>query len=457
MAAGQTPLGPRRRVWGAPLLGACFAISPIVLACDKGKTGEAAASASASAAAAPGADKPRCGYAETGASFAIGKRSPEGKGEGVSLPFAVELGSAVPRPTGFAVGALRSEGGGTGAVVALVGETASSGQVIELGRTHGDVDPPRVASRGDRLVVVVPDNDAGSSTLRLAALAGRNVTWGATFQQGRDESQAFAVELGAKRGLLVWDEWVEKEGHGAIRVTSFAVGDVSNATPAKNISPDGTDAQTPQLSPRAGGFWLAWVAQEVVTESKGSKSRKRDDSFEELPTNRWVEVAPVDENGALSAKPVAITPKNVRVMIFDLATTADGAAVLAWRTEENAATEGGQLHLTVVKEDGSIDATVVEDRDLGPGAPTLVVDRHKQQLWLSVASMAEETRLARVKASGDLVDGLAVDPIVKNAEPLAAHDGHLLLGRPAGLAIELEVVRCRAGAPPQYGSRPPKP
>ncbi len=433
-------------------------VSVGALACDEGRDAAPAASASAAVAStAPPEEKPRCALADKGASFVIGKRSANGAndGEGVSLPFAVEVGSAVAGETGFAVAALRSEGGGTGAVLALVDETASSGRVLELGRTHGDVDPPRLAGRSDSLVVVVPDNDAGSGTLKLASVDGANVTWGATVPHGRDESQAFAVDVGDKRGLVVWDEWAEKVGHGIIRATSFARADVSNATAPRTISPEGTDAQTPDLATRPGGFWIAWVAQQLVEKNRKSTHRLKDDSFDELPTHRWVEVAPVDENGALTAKPTAISPKNARVVIFDLATAPDGTAMVTWRTEENIATEGGQLHLSVIKLDGSVDATIVEDHDLGPGVPALVLDRKEKYLWLSVANMAEQTRLARVSPSGDLLDGLRVDNTVKSAEPLAAESGRLLIARPAGLAVELEVVRCAVGRPPEYGSRPP--
>jgi hypothetical protein len=154
------------------------------------------------------------------------------------LPFAIEIGIGVSMKSGFAVSGLRAQAGGSGAFVALVGADGS-GRVLDLGRTYGDADPPRIAASGERLMAVVPDNDAGGGRLRLAAIdVGRgSVTWGAELDERRDASPAMGIELGDARGVVVWDELEGKKKRGVIRGSSFDLANVASATLPRSLSP----------------------------------------------------------------------------------------------------------------------------------------------------------------------------------------------------------------------------
>src|SRR5262245_14020190 len=84
--------------------------------------------------------EPRCGVGPE--SFTIGESkggSTEDGGDDLQLPFAVEVGGAVPTTEGFAVAALKSQAKGSVAVVALLDEKEGGGRIIELDGTLGAV------------------------------------------------------------------------------------------------------------------------------------------------------------------------------------------------------------------------------------------------------------------------------------------------------------------------------
>jgi hypothetical protein len=417
-------------------------------------------SATAPAAAPPVAS--RC--SEAPGSFSIGDRGsladPDG-GDDVALPFAVEVGGSVPYAGGFAVAALRAERGGTGAVVALIGRSGAADRLVELGRTFGDAEPPRLAARGDTLIAAVPDHDAGSKTLRLAAIRD-GVTWGAEISQGRDESQVFDVELGAKRGVLVWDEWDKQAGQGVVRLVSFEPGNLGAATRARTLTPEGDDAEAPVLAPRPGGFWLAWISRQPPERPKQKpkhKATKPDPAANEPPADdpvvdlgrRWLRLAPLDENGALSAEPRDVTGRQTHVLVFDLAPLPDGGALLAWRDDASSpGVEAGAIHLARIGPDGALGAFVIEDEKIGAGVPSLLVDSTAPAgaapVWLALDSVTDATRLVALGKDGRMLDVLNDEPAIGHAEPLSISGGRLLFSRPRGLAIELGSARCRPGA-----------
>jgi hypothetical protein len=46
--------------------------------------------------------------------------------------------------------------------------------------------------------------------------------------------------------------------------------------------------------------------------------------------NRWLELVPLDKNGSPLAAPIAITRRDRHVLAYDLASLADGSALLAF-------------------------------------------------------------------------------------------------------------------------------
>ncbi len=413
---------------------------------------------SASASVPPARAAPRCRAAAPGASFTIGdpgSRTPsdEDGGDDIALPFAVDVGSAVGYDGGFAVSALRSQKGATSAVIALVGADGGSGRIVDLGKVFGDVDPPRLVARDGHVIVGLPGNDAGGSTLRLVSVEPSpdkpDVKWGAEFSQGHDESQVFGIELGAKRGVMVWDEWDKSAKHSVIRATSFAPGDISNATHAKTVSPKDDDAEAPRVVARPGGFWLAWISHSAAA---GKSDAGAPEPVVELG-NRSLSLVPLDDNGVATASPTAVTGKASHVLVFDLAPAPDGGALLAWRDDEaSPGVEGRIVRIAHVKPGGSVDASVIDDEKVGAGVPSLIVDRDApktagQAAWLALAGVSDATRLAALGADGRVTDRLATEPLLRRAEPLAMLAGKILLAEPRGLAMDLSVVTCKPGEP----------
>lgn len=409
--------------------------------------------------------------------FSIGDRPArpapaEGEEVEIAQPFAVEVGDSLAFGEGFAVAALRSQGDGSGAVVALVSADGSRGTAIDLGRVHGDVDPPALARRGDDLFVAVSDNDVSSGALRLATIRGApnkpELVWGGHAPQTRDESAAFDLQVSGERGVLVWDEEDKRAHHSVIRLVSFDAGNPATVTLPRSISPDKLDREMPQVAPRPGGYWLAWVAslseeapkhagQGVPHRAKPSGDAGADfdpeseaNSVLELG-NRFIELVPLDANGAPATAPVAITPRDRHVLVFDLAPAPEGGALLAWRDDDTSpGAEGRFVHLARVRTGGAIERTLVDDEDVGAGAPSLVFDADDASppSWLSLESISDETRLSALGPGGALLDALAPEPAVGSADVLTANHGRLLIARPRGLAVQLSVVRCKPGPPP---------
>lgn len=468
MARNPGIVARRSRLPAAPAwIGTGLFIATVLVAgCKKHKKpGAAAGSAAAAHSAAPAAPTPRCVAVKGGGSYTIGRPGKSDLGDNnndVALPFAVDLGSAVPTSKGFAVSALQSEDGGTAAVVALVGPDADSGKLVELGHVYGDADPPRLAARDGRLVVALAGNDASGPTLRLVAIrnpaGSADVVWGREMEQGNDQSQVFGIELGKKRGVLVWDDWDKTADHGVIRGSTFALDDVSNATRPRVLSPKGDDADAPRIVRRPGGFWLAWVshhraaAKHAGTGHKApvpAASASAGSGLVELGS-RWLELTPLDENGSPTAPPIAVAGHDSHVLVFDVAPAPDGGALVAWRDDEAApGAEGRIVHLAHVRPGGTTEAHVLDDPKVGAGVPTLLVDRHPppkagpEAAWLSLAGVTDETRMAALDGDTHLIDTLSTDPVLRHAEPVALDRGRMLLAEPHGLALELSAATCR--------------
>ncbi len=423
---------------------------------------------SSSAEQPPPPPPPRCAEVSQGASFLIGKPSTQAEPEqqALDLPFAVEIGGARSLASGYLVTALRSVGKQTHAMLASVSGDSAAGRVIELGRVHGDVEPPTIATRKERVVVGVVDHDASGSIVRLAtvsqAATNPNVTWGALPSIGSDESQAFDIALGDSRGVLVWDDFKRADGYGSVWSLSFNLDDPSSVTPARVVSLKGQDVEAPQLAERPGGFWLAWVAHSKLGKpapaSKEPPSAELDS--EELIDlgKRWIEVVRLDENGVRQGEPVQIGSKDAHVLVFDLSAGPDGSAWLAWRDD---ATSPGAERRTVllasVSAAGDVTESKLEDERVGAGVPRLlgVEGASGMAAWLTLGTVGDRTTFVALSSGFKLLDALDNDPLVGSADMLAAHGDRVLLSNPRGLAAELSVARCvhrEAAAGPTAGA-----
>jgi hypothetical protein len=426
-----------------------------------------APSAAAPAPSAPGsapetveatAPRPRCRQMPGDGlrlTLGAGAASPTEEDEAVDAPFSPELGGAAAAAGGFAVGLLEPRGKTTNAAVVVLAPGLPVPKRVDLGAVHGDVLGPRVVTSEGKLLAVVPDGAPNGTLLRFARIddpAGTpHVAWGAEVLEGNDESDAFAFEAGAKATVLAWDEWDKKAGHGVVKAITFAGGDVGKPSAAAVLSGEHDDAEAPALVARAGGFWAAWLVDTKRAPDRKDRGKEGDEPQGPLELGpRYVVVAPLDEAGKLAGAPSAVTPKEGHVMGFDVAAAGDGSALVAWRDDRTSpGTAGGTVRLEVVRPDGSVEPRAIADEDVGAGAPSLLVDAAPPAAthgMLTLANDADALRIVSLDEHGRTLDDLAVEPGLGLSTALALHQGQLLVARPAGKGLDVEIFTCEKGA-----------
>lgn len=365
----------------------------------------------------------------------------------VPAPFSVELGQARPDPGGFLVSALRSTKGQAHALIALLSADASTGKLIDLGSVHGDPAPPAFAAHGADLLVVASDTDAGGGMLRLALLRDARgkgeLTWGPELTGVRRDS-TFALEFSGDRALLTY----AGEALGKIRVFGVIVdpANLKNKLTPLPLSAAGADVDSPRLARRAGGYWLA-VARSLDAPKGKPNPNARDASADlaeeetllDLGTRR-IEISKLDVQGKAASSALVITAPGARPMSFDMASSADGGAYVAFREDDSTpGADGGALSLVHVKPDGTFEKLPLAGDESGTGTPSLLVDSSvAAKIWLTAAGENGATWF------GQITDHtvLAADTGVRGADLIAARDGHLLLTRSKSTAAELSVVEC---------------
>ena len=130
-------------------------------------------------------------------------------------------------------------------------------------------------------------------------------------------------------------------------------------------------------------------------------------------------------------------------MVFDMAPGPDDGALVVWRDDDMpSGASGGRVMRAVLRPSGIDPPSVLLDDLAGAGVPNLVGG------WLAVADAADATRLAPISAAGVLGGPPAPEPDIGTGEPIAAVSDTLLVVRPAGRAVRLVVVKCKADAPP---------
>ena len=438
-----------------------LAISLLLAACKKpaplATPEETLAPAPKPTASAPKSETPhRCAPATSEPPFVLGPadtgRSPTLKvtpagSEQVqddSLPFAAEVGHGVAWSDGFAVGAIHESEGAHSMSVVLLDRAGRGGKVIPLGTAHGDIEPPRVAARGATLVAGVLSPGMNGRSLRLAKIEAGAVTWGATILQKSDESQAFDLGLGEKKGIAVWDE--DGQSSGVIQASTFDVTNAGGATTPRTISAPGADAESPILAPRpGGGYWLAYIARRPGGESP-------DAGYEAEPIGfRWIEVLPLDAQGSPTGVARAATSKDAHVMVFDMAPLDDGSALVAWRDNDTPLESAAGPVMRTVVHAGTIEpASLLVASESGGGAPSLLPG------WAAVTDAADTTRLAPLGRTGELAGPFGAEPDIGAGEPIAIGAEGVLVARPAGRAVKLAVLRCTRDAPGS-DTKPPAP
>lgn len=458
-------------------LSAIVLLGPLGFGCDKPAAHETAPAApSSSARAAPAKSPPpqklelSCREEKQGARFLVGevgKARPRSQSRGddgdeedvIDLPFAVEAGGAVPTSDGFALAALKNHK----AVAVTLARDAASGSSIELAEVHGDVEPPRLASSGDRVVAAVVGNDAGSSTLTLMAFQpGRGAATlkrGAQLSRSREAGAAFDLVLAPTRGVIVWDQWDASKSHGTIETLSFDPATAQGEGEPRVLSGPDDDAESPRVMLRKGGFWVSWVshgppaktarrAPRPSVDPGDAGTEAEYDSVVEV-TPRRLKLVPLDERGVATAEPTLVTAPDAHVLAYDAVPFGEGV-LFAWRDDPTTlGAEAPKIHLARVAPDGTVALEVIDDEEVAEGAPRLFSDRDgaaHPRTWLALMGKRGRSRLGYVEASGKLAGPLQDVAGFGQNEPLALESRRFLLAQPRGQALDLSVARCALGS-----------
>jgi hypothetical protein len=375
-------------------------------------------------------------------------------------PFAVEVGRGALFEGGFALGARRDAEGGAVAMVATLGLDGSAGKLVRLGRSRGDLDPPVVTGAGSAVLAALLEPNASGRAIKIAKVVGGEVTWGAELAEGRDDSLALDIAAAGPRALVAWDDLPQGEKRSRVMLASFDVATMRSVTTARPVTSPAIDADTPRLIARPGGYWLAYLARApqvkapvkptanqgatsaLPTGSAKAGAPRGDDRDDEGPSGEaigyaWIEVAPLDENGAPTAAPRAVTPKDGHALAFDVELGEGSAAIIAWRDDDTpSGASGGRISTALVRPSGAVETRLVAEESFGAGVPDLLPG------WLSVSGASGTTRIAALNDKGEIQGTLDPEPSLGTGEPLAASGDRVLVARPAGKAMRVAVLRC---------------
>jgi hypothetical protein len=381
-------------------------------------------------------------------------------------PFAVELGRGVAFGAGFAVGTQRQAEGGTVSMVATLGPDADDGKLVRLARSRGDFDPPVVAAAGSSLLAAMMEPNAGGRAIRIAKVEGDRVTWGPELAEGRDESLALDLAATGTRAIVVWDDVPAGRERSVIDLATFDVATM-HGSGGRAITPPTIDADQPRLAPRPGGYWLSYVVHgdapteptaakddaptDTGTNANANASAKKkpgtkgdtnpDDSDTEAAgeaiAHQWLELIPLDENGMATGAPRAVTPKDGRVIGYDLEDDADGRAVLLYREDDTPnGSNGGRVKVITVELGGVGEPHVIAEEGVGAGVPQLFSS------WVVIHSMSGPVQIGAIGPHGELTAELAPEKPLGHGEVIAASGNAFLIATPAGRAMKLAVARC---------------
>lgn len=373
-------------------------------------------------------------------------------------PFAVQLGRGVRFGGGFAVGSQRQAEGGTVSMIATLG-AEGDGKLVRLARSRGDFDAPVVASAGSAILAAMMEPNAGGRAIRIAKVEGDRVTWGPELSENNDESFAVDIQASGSRALVVWDDVPLGRERSVVELATFDV-ETMRGSGGRAITPPSIDADTPRIIGRPGGFWLSYLVHGVAKtaptaegddepgdpsappkkpEKKGA--RDKDDSDTEAAgeaiAHQWIELLPLDESGFSAGAARAVTPKDSRVIGYDLASGEDGRAVLLYREDDTpSGSHGGRVKVVIAELGGIGDPQVIAEEGVGAGVPMLFGG------WVVIHSLSGSVQLGAIGPKGELTSELSPEKSLKQGEILAADGDAFLVATPAGRAMKLSIARC---------------
>jgi hypothetical protein len=369
----------------------------------------------------------------------------------VELPFAPEPGVGLALGEQLFATGLRREGRSTLAMLARFGPEPESPDLVEIARLQGDAAPPRLAADGGQLIVGVQETTPTGYALRVARIEPEqlraSLVWQAAPPQSKDESNVF--DLGASEGrvVVVWDEWLTEARHG--RIASF-VFDADPASQAQALSAPAVDAETPRISVRPGGYWVAWLVNLDASAGRiyDPGSGGEDPTASVQPgsfARRGIELLMLDARGHRSGEPLRVTGADDHVVGYDLATGPEGSAWLVWRHDvPSPGAIGGRITMAEVREDGGMETSLLADSSIGAGEPSWLPARAEPGPWLTFPDDADQTLLFRVQRPLAITESLALIGDTKRAAALGAAGDRILFAAARGPDIEFFPARCDA-------------
>lgn len=242
----------------------------------------------------------------------------------------VMVGDVAVGPAGLLVGFIRTEKGKRFASVMRASLDLATSQVIDVGPAFGDDPPPSPRWNGATpwVAIIGPQaSDAGPRlrVLRVAELREGESGLGRAFApvlQQLDESTAFDLAWSdSGTALAAWDEDAPARADASVPVASergFVKVQVlalaGDPPPTRRIaSPDTSDAESPRLIARPGGYWLAWLAR------RGEVDEHLVEGPGERRAFRWVEAIALDAKGEPAGPVRRVSSERGRAATFDLA------------------------------------------------------------------------------------------------------------------------------------------
>jgi len=375
----------------------------------------------------------------------------------VELPFATEPGTAIALHGGFYATGQRHESRGAVALLGRVGADDAPTQLIELGHVRGDVLPPRLASDGTDLWVVLQEATPNGRALRLGRFVradlDRAPSWRPGPEQSNAESSGFDIAAQPGATLLAYDDWSAAANHGRILAAAFGAEPTDSARiEGRAVSLAGVDAEAPRVTARPGGFWLAWL----VNGSGGGSGRVYDPGDEQNARAaagsaygaRWLSIVALDLQGKPTGDARRLTARQERVVGYDLTTGPSGAAWVVWRQDApTPGASGGRIVMAEVPIDSSAEIRDIRDDDVGAGEPTWLFAGNDAPRWLTFPDARDRTVLLRVPGLRELGAPLRLGDDLEGAGALAAAGDRVLFAVPRGRSLQLFPAACAARAP----------
>jgi len=411
-----------------------------------------------------------CTGAKEGALFALGSESgsSEEDDSGLDVPFGINVGQAIGYEGGFAVAAVDGRAGKSHAILAVMGPNAENGRKLDLGRVYGDADPPAIAGDSRNLLVAIADMDAAGRTLRLLRVEDTTglakVINGPDLSVGESSSSTFSIAVNGEHGIVTWVEPDKKTEVEQVVLAHFGVQSLALPKKPMIVSSAKSEAESPRVVSRPGGFWLGWV--QSTPQKAGDRGSKNGNIASSRPSEkkgpeddlglpavdlgvRELYVSSLDPEARPVFGPLRVTEGASHAVSFEIATLGDGSAVITWRDDDTSpGVQAPLVHVARVGLDGHVERFRIEDESIGVGEPQLLVDStaaEEDRAWLAIGNTGEKVSIVRLLPNANPQLPIVDDTDIGVSYPLVRFGGALLVARQRGPSVDLEPLRCRFG------------